>query len=316
MSTKTEAGLVVTTSFADAMKDSVGRKEFYTVEDVMITPEDARDILALRRLPRERFLTERTVDKYKRDMETGKFYGALHTIKFGLNDHTLPEDQFINELADGEPIEYDGQHRLRAIVLTGMPQVMNVMFNVPPEAHGNIDDNRSRKLADQLRFKGEDNAPALERLITRAYAWEQGKRTYSGHVQPTVQESERFVRDDPSLRDAVTVASTFKSDKLATPTALSFLYWVIQHESKQPHLPSRMLEFFTDLHTGANMDEGDPVLVLRDRLREEFHSKEPQLRRTHNQIHMGISSWNHRVKGTKVSFLRVPRTKANLPTPL
>jgi hypothetical protein len=220
MSTKTEAGLVVTTSFADAMKDSVGRKEFYTVEDVMITPEDARDILALRRLPRERFLTERTVDKYKRDMETGKFYGALHTIKFGRNDHTLPEDQFINELADGEPIEYDGQHRLRAIVLTGMPQVMNVMFNVPPEAHGNIDDNRSRKLADQLRFRGEDNAPALERLITRAYAWEQGKRTYSGHVQPTVQESERFVRDDPSLRDAVTVAATFKSDKLATPTAL------------------------------------------------------------------------------------------------
>lgn len=316
MTITSEAGLIQSISFADAMKDSVGRKAFYTVENVLITPEDASEVLANRRLPRERFLTERTVDKYKRDMETGIFYGPLHTIKFGLNDHTLPEEQFIPELSDGEAIEYDGQHRLRAIVLTGMAQTMTVMFNVPPEAHGNIDDNRGRRLSDQLRFKGEDNSPSLERLITRAYAWNQGKRTYSGHVQPTVQEAERFVNDDPSLRDAVTVATTFKSDRLATPTALSFLYWVIQHESKQAHLPARMIEFFQDLHTGANMEEGDPVLVLRDRLRDEFHSKEPQLRRTHNQIHMGITAWNHRAKGTKVSFLRVPRNKANLPTPL
>jgi hypothetical protein len=315
-STTSEAGLALSTSFADAMKDSVGRKEFYTVENVMITPEDARDILAFRRLPRERFLTERTVEKYKRDMETGVFYGPLHTIKFGLNDKSLPEDQFIPDLPEGEPIEYDGQHRLRAIVLTGMPQTLTVMFNVPPEAHGNIDDNRVRRMSDQLRFKGEDLAPQLERLINRAHAWNSGKRTYSGHVQPTVQEAERFVADDPSLRDAVTIASTFKADKLATPTALAFLYWVIRHESKQSHLPNRMLEFFTDLHTGANMDEGDPVLVLRDRLREEFHSKEPQLRRTHNQIHMGIASWNHRAKGTKVSFFRVPKVKADLPMPL
>lgn len=316
MSSTSEAGVVTTSTLADAMKDSVGRKAFYTVEDVLITPEEAREILASRRLPRERFLTERTVEKYKRDMETGTFYGALHTIKFGLNDTSLPEDQFVAELGGGEPVLYDGQHRLRAIVLTGMPQAMNVMFNVPPEAHGNIDDNRVRRLSDQLRFKGEDNSPALERLITRAYAWAQGKRTYSGHVQPTVQEAERFVNADPSLRDAVNVAATFKGDKLATPTAMAFLYWVIQHESKQAHLPQRMLEFFTDLHTGANMEEGDPVLVLRDRLREEFHSKEPQLRRTHNQIHMGITAWNHRAKGTKVSFLRVPKVKANLPNPL
>jgi hypothetical protein len=314
--TTTQGGLAVTTSFAEALKDSVGRKSFYVVEDVVITPDDARMLLAERRLPRERFLTERTVAKYQRDMESGKFYGPLHTFKFGLNDPTLGDDQHLPDVADGEAILYDGQHRLKGIVLSGIPQTVTVMFNVPWYAHGNIDDNRVRKLADQLRFQGEEFAPMQERLITRAFAWQQGKRTYSGHVQPTVQEAEQFIKDDPSVRDAVLIASTFRSDKLATPTALSFLYWVIQHESKQVHLPERMVEFFTDLHTGAQMDARDPVLILRDRLKDEFHSKIPQLRRTHNQIHMGIAAWNHRVKGTNVQFFRVPRAKTDLPTPL
>jgi hypothetical protein len=304
-------GEVQVTTFAEALKASIGAEDHFEVRDVLITPQDAYDILEQRRLPKERILNGPAVQKYLRDMQAGEFYGRLHTIKFGHNDVPFP----IQEMPEDYVVLFDGQHRLRGCVLLGEPITINVMFNVPEHEHAYIDTARARRLYNQLGYMGLAEATTLDPLIGRARAWLAGNRTYRGMVTPTPREAEEAVRNDSSLEDAAKVGKIFYQDQLATQVALAFAYWVIMHESRQDDLEERVVKFFNDLHKGANLSETDPVHVLRERLRKDYAKSRPNMRRTHGQIHMILNAWNHRVEGEEVEFYRVPQTPIPLPRP-
>ena len=80
-------------------------------------------------------ISQSLVEMYERDMKEGRWKTNGATICFSKN---------------GELI--DGQHRLTAIVHTGIPQYMWVMTGITKTCH--IDDGRKRTLKDQVLVMG------------------------------------------------------------------------------------------------------------------------------------------------------------------
>ena len=76
-------------------------------------------------------------ERLARDMRDGKWMLTHEGIAFSSNGRLL-----------------DGQHRLRAIVLAGIPVEMFVWFNVPPQALLAINHGRRRNLVDALGLSG------------------------------------------------------------------------------------------------------------------------------------------------------------------
>jgi len=156
-----------------------------------ITPEDATRLLD--RNDSNRNIRARVVSAYARDMESGRWLTTGETIKLGHNGELL-----------------DGQHRLEAIVTTGIAQRMLVVRDLDPEARRVIDTGAIRTGGDALRMAGMGGGnPYALAAAARLYAlWESGRLTHMtsgtrGEDRATHQEILDVVTRRPDLLDAV-----------------------------------------------------------------------------------------------------------------
>ena len=105
-----------------------------------ITPELAGEYLL--RNKRNRPMSDRHVSGFVKSINAGEFQLTHQGIAF-FEDGSLA----------------DGQHRLKAIVLSGKPVQMVVSYGVPFNASTSIDTQlRSRSYADALTIEGNDLA--------------------------------------------------------------------------------------------------------------------------------------------------------------
>jgi hypothetical protein len=94
---------------------------------------------------RNRPMREDDIRAYARDMATGNWFTTHQGIAFDENDNLI-----------------DGQHRLRAIILSGVTVRMMVTFGLPSKIDGkeittmdSVDRGRPRSVADQLTIQHE-----------------------------------------------------------------------------------------------------------------------------------------------------------------
>jgi hypothetical protein len=121
-----------------------------------ITPAKAEKMLNSNKCNRR--LRDGVVEKYTEDMKNGRWTQCPVPISF-MDDGTVA----------------DGQHRLWAIVESGVPQVFNVTRGLTKEDMLNIDTGLPRNLVDNSRIAGMD--PSLSyALIGTARAVEHGVR--------------------------------------------------------------------------------------------------------------------------------------------
>ena len=114
----------------------------------LVTKQDAEAYL--RKNERNRRIKERTVEKYVRDMNGGNWF-------FNGSPILISND---NELLDG-------QHRLAAIVKSGIPQNMIIIEGVSREALKTIDLGYPRTQSDALRMLGIDNSKLLSTVAKK-----------------------------------------------------------------------------------------------------------------------------------------------------
>ena len=100
-----------------------------------ITPEQAERWLASR--PANRTIRPTVVARYASDMEEGRWCTTHQGIAIDANGKLI-----------------DGQHRLAAIVRSGMTIEMLVTFDVPDESVLSIDEGLKRNICDSLLFRG------------------------------------------------------------------------------------------------------------------------------------------------------------------
>ena len=108
----------------------------------MITPEFAQELLAVNTMNRP--LSRFVVDAYANAMKRGEWQYNGDTIRVAASGALL-----------------DGQHRLHAIVKSGIPQRYIIVRNLPDDTFRTIDQGKKRTVGDVLATRGESNHTTL-----------------------------------------------------------------------------------------------------------------------------------------------------------
>ena len=190
---------------------------------------------------------------------------------------------------DGELL--DGQHRLYAVIETGIAIDCWVITGLETEAFDTIDSGAPRSGSDVLAIKGEKNytilAAALRLLL--AYPSRQWKASFSTH------EINAALADHPHIRDFTTVPHAARV--LMRPALLCFLMYLCAQ-----HYPEQAQQFFEALIEGAGLERGNPVLLLRERLLRNNANK---AKLPYGEIiALTIKAFNAYVAGRKMGVLK------------
>lgn len=254
-----------------------------------ITPKAARDLLAHNghnrnlRMPRVKELS-----------------GAMRRGEWELNGETI-------KVARDETL-LDGQHRLQAIVDSGVTISTVVVRGLPTIAQDTVDTGRRRRLADTLTLAKHPDANALAATLNVLHRHRHEQRIdFSRRTAPTPQQALALLDANPAIHQSVRVARRV-TKKIGGPVgvfgALHFEFRLVDADSAGT--------FFECLENGAELSRSDPALHLRD------HVMRPRSDRTYAQLpfHIAaltIKAFNLRRAGCGVAVLSF-KTDEGFPT--
>lgn len=238
------------------------------IEITDVTPATAKDIL--RGNTHNRNLRDKYVAILARDMAEGRWFSNGETIKVATDGTVL-----------------DGQHRLQAAILADYTmQDVVLVLDLPVEAQATIDIGRGRSAADNLGLSGYKNAAVLASTARRAWQWEHENWKFSNTTSPTHTEIADFAANNPRIQRSAEIASStyhsFRSSKQSVTGTAHFILLGID--------PAATALFFAQFAHGAGLEEGHPVLTLRNRFMNDraLGKKNP----FHQDIGLTFRAWN------------------------
>lgn len=252
-----------------------------------ITPEIAESMLASTNPNRHVRMTY--VNRLAREMSEGRWRTNGEAI-----------------IVDERGMLLDGQHRLRAIMDSGLPQMMLVVRGVSHEAMPTIDCGIKRTAGDVLGMRGRMNSNVLAGMVKMLIAWEIGiQRWVSSHA-----EILSYLDEHPELE-----ASAARAAK--PPRGISAVLCATAHAIFARIDQEAADQFVDDMYSGASMDRHDPVLVLRNRFlahrTNAMNAKETRWM----SLGLMIKAWNVRRRGGKTTrSVPVPKESGAFPVPV
>lgn len=255
-----------------------------TTRLVDVTPAMAEEWLGHNN--RNRHIRNAMVNAYARDMTAGRWELNGEAIKFDTDGTLL-----------------DGQHRLWAVIESGETIPMIVVDGLPAESQATMDSGVKRTAADVLGLDGETNVNILAAIARRVVIYDQVNRehaTASGRAA-TKAEIRAAVDTYPDLRDAAGYAVTNSARVDLSASILGFCYWVLNRIDEQ-----HAERFFDGLISGADLARNNPILVLRNKLRDAASStaKAPP----HVLIAYVFRAWNYTRAEKPMTVLRLKST--------
>lgn len=246
----------------------------------LVTPEIADGWLST--AAPNRAVRQRVVAGMSSDMQPGRFIRNGAPIRF---------DSF------GRLI--DGQHRLLAIVDSGIPQVMLVVRGLSPESMATIDTGLSRSVNDILRLSGlieVSFAPSAAAITGLLIALIRSEQTgYLNRSEVSRLEVVDFIdRNNLLIREC---AEWLRTTKLNTGFGDAPFAAVRARLMMRGDMDC---SFFDSVASGASLPPNDIRLKLRNQLTRSSRSlKTSQLHRTA----ITIKAFNHHVAGTNPATL-------------
>lgn len=237
------------------------------IEIIAVTPELAAKWL--KQNTSNRHLRKRAIADYARDMAAGKWRLNGEAIKFATDGTLL-----------------DGQHRLHAVIESGVAIPFLVVTGLANETQETMDAGRKRSAADAFGLRGEAHATVLASVLKRIWMWDQGDLKFNGNAIPTTAESTELLKRRPEI---------YRSVEIAVRTHQAFRYLPQSVVGTAHHLFSRIdadatVWFFARVGDGAELSSGHPVLALRSRVMTDRADR----RRTPDYQHMAylVRAWN------------------------
>lgn len=248
----------------------------------LITPKIAEQMLLAN--TSNRSLSWRLVAVYAADMEAGRWQLNGDVIRFSTDGQLL-----------------DGQHRLRAVVMSKTPVHMAVARDLPADVFMTIDAGRKRSAADVLGVGGVANSFIVAAAARTALLYASGRALNSSCSRPEVC---RFVDDHPYVATASALAKrpAEQSRLQAGPLAA-----VLFLANERRHFDDDAASFLEGLAAGAGLSRGDPRLTLR----EWASSERIRNRGSLNSIAAFVATaraWTAHVRGERLLLIRVGQT--------
>lgn len=203
------------------------------------------------------YLTRNSMNRPVSAMVVKSLAGAIKRGEWKLNGESIKFS------ADGRLL--DGQHRLNAIIHSGMAAQTAVVRGIDSDAFDTLDQGRKRTAGDVLAIAGEKNSRILAAILRNIMAIE---RNGDMGLQVTPAQVENALLLHPYARE---LASAYQSSKART-FATAVVPAVLTIASERGH-PNEALFFMGNLASGANLDSRSPILLLRERLIESHTNR-------------------------------------------
>ena len=255
---------------------------------VLVTPDLATEWLDAN--DENRHLRAPRAEAFARDMTTGAW------------DPLVGDPVHFNE-ANGKL--GNGQHRLRAVEISGTAQWFYVLF-VPKSTLLRVDRGTKRNLADNLMFQGYGSYSPLQASIARRIVIARNgfSPVATGRFTPSDEEIYKVIEteNDKVLR-AAQVATKIRLSQVATKAGVTAMAYYMCANIDQEAADKF---FVTQLAEKIELKKNDPANALLRRLanhKSATGSKmaDPEL---WNYI---IIAWNHFRSGNEVERLQPPR---------
>ena len=213
---------------------------------------------------------------------------------------------------DGSPIKFDkggrlidGQHRLHAILQTGMAQTFLVVWGVEPEAMTTLDTGKMRNRADVLQIHDPTlvGANTVAGVLTMMLRWHKGHRNNSLR-NAYVANDEVVHFYDQNKDDAIDAtrhgAKVSRSMGAGSIAAFGLCYWLFSM------IDTEDAEFFWDrLIDGQGLESGNPIYALRELLRREAATASTRDKMRADVVAaLVIKAWNAYRDGEQITLLR------------
>lgn len=243
---------------------------------VTFTPQQAKAILERAAGHNFRSLRKVYALQLAKHMREGRWQLNGEAIKFDDND-----------------VLTDGQHRLQACVTSGVPLTTWVVRGVPRDAE--MDAGRTRSIGDRLTARGEVNSRNLGAALNALMVIEHGKKYDHSKASSLHLEIEKYLKAHPRLRSYVNAEhSKFRLfDRSTTFPALAYCF--DSSDELSGHI------FMQQLAHGTDMQEGSPVLVLRNMLLKMRASKRKL--DLVDQLAVCIKAFNFHLEGRTVRYI-------------
>jgi len=235
------------------------------------------------------------LDQYKRDMVEGRYKTngeSLIVAKSGrLND---------------------GQHRLHAMLDTGLTFRSVVSFGVSPDAIETIDLGSARSAGDALSIDDVPNAATTSSLLKLMVSYERtmkegkvpaGTIQLGSNSRVTVPEiRQRFINSENADRALITDAATYANSHsksfqgLLTPQQVAFTFWLLGSINQQA-----AVGVLDKIRTQMGFTPGDPVFAAYTHLKKMKPGKN-----TNDRISVVIYGWNLMRRGKTVNRFSLP----------
>lgn len=246
-----------------------------TIETV--TPKMAVKYLEQNR--RNRALRQDVVDLYAEEMMSGNWRLVGDPIRFSKNGTVL-----------------DGQHRLAAIVQCGAYVDMVVIRGLENDDQLMMDVGVRRSFGDHLKIVGEPYANHLAAMVRGVTLFEMNGNLVSNRVTPAhLQET---LIKYPELRDAIPLIYRVNHETGLGFNAGGYGWWKFKQLDSQD-----CGVFFENLATGANLEEGNPILTLRKVLLDSRSRRNVSLKVNYKAAIL-TKAWNKWRAGEKLFSLR------------
>ena len=249
-------------------------KDDFKIEN--ITPAKAANML--KHNMKNRHLTTNNVKYYAKQMESGQWKVNGESIKFSKNGFL-----------------FDGQHRLQACILSGVPFETWVHYNLDESVFDTLDTGKNRSARDILSIKGEKNTSILASSLRVIFFYDVGGMKSKGRLSNI--DIELLLDEHPSSRDSAHFAASNKNGILSGTDLATFHYLFNRSDS------SLCEDFFEKVVTGIGLDKNCPELVLRNRLIANNGSKSSKLE-PYVVRGLIVKAWNAAKMGTEVKLLR------------
>jgi hypothetical protein len=235
-----------------------------------ITPEMA--LHWINRLVNCRTVLPADIEAYARDMKAGTWNPNGETIKWDVEDNC-----------------FDGETRLRACVLAGVPFESWVIVGLPVQASKTVDLGRKRLLASVLRNAGERYSTQVAGTATLIWRWERGRDALvDTRTKPTYNELAKLLDGNARIRTSVELihGSCGQAARLSRSSTVPAM---IHYYGSRNHA-DRATSFIEQIHTGKDIGAGDPAYALREKLIKLGRQQNRFTQR--EMLGLWIPSWN------------------------
>ena len=254
------------------------------------TPEVAREILEHRN-PTNRKIGSVRVDAYARQIANGTWRAENPaTISF-----------------DGDGNLLDGQHRLAAIVQTGIATTVRTVTGVPREAMSEIDTGRPRSASDVLAISGFKNTTTLAAAIKRMILWDKSpaenhKMAFannSGSYICTNTEILAYAVDHPEFQDDTKLAARLTDSSVRMNGARTSVL-----VSKMRSVSKVDADYFFDRLRNGGPDTPQQITILREYMLRDAASRARKKPNPMIQSAVTIKAWNAWMRGDEIKQLK------------